>query len=181
MTVTNTPRMSSAAIRSLARISSFSARSFTLMPSVTVISRVIGCGSSLNCAAPPKRGGGTKPFIGPSLVFGYCWPSAARHDFAVRAADAVRRRLAERHQLQVARHQNHRGVERRSRGVRRIRDVRRARRVRRVLQIQCACRVLGTRAARELSGRCRDRWVGAADSLPPGAPVGLRSKIGLPR
>ncbi len=26
------------------------------------------------CAAPPKRGGGTKPFIGPSLVLGYCCP-----------------------------------------------------------------------------------------------------------
>ena len=37
------------AIRSLARTSSFSARSFTLMPSVTVISRVIGTGSLLYC------------------------------------------------------------------------------------------------------------------------------------
>ena len=37
--------MSSVAIRSLARTSSFSARSLTLMPSVTVISRVMGSGS----------------------------------------------------------------------------------------------------------------------------------------
>src|SRR6201999_2444053 len=48
------------------------ARSFTLMPSVTVIVRVIGNGSA-GTTAPPKRDGGAKPFIGPSLVFGYCW------------------------------------------------------------------------------------------------------------
>ena len=71
-TVTNTPRMSRMAIRSLARISSFSARSLTLMPSVTVISRVMGSGSWVKLAAPPKLRGGTKPFIGPSLVLGYC-------------------------------------------------------------------------------------------------------------
>jgi hypothetical protein len=41
------------------------------MPSVTVIVRVIGIGSEGTCA-PPKRDGGAKPFIGPSLVFGYC-------------------------------------------------------------------------------------------------------------
>ena len=43
--VANTPCDSSREIRSLARISSFSARSFTLMPSVIVMLRVIGSGS----------------------------------------------------------------------------------------------------------------------------------------
>ncbi len=64
--------MSSVAIRSLPRTPSFSAKSLTLTPSVTVIARVIGTGSCGICA-PPKRGGGAKPFIGPSLVLGYCW------------------------------------------------------------------------------------------------------------
>jgi hypothetical protein len=72
LTVTKTPRISSEAIRSLPRTPSFSARSFTLMPSVTVMVRVMGTGSWGICA-PPKRGGGAKPFIGPSLVLGYCW------------------------------------------------------------------------------------------------------------
>jgi hypothetical protein len=52
LTVTKTPLMSSVAIRSLARTSSFSARSLTLMPSVTVISRVIGSGSPPYCTPP---------------------------------------------------------------------------------------------------------------------------------
>ena len=52
--VAKTPRSSSRAIRSLARISSFSARSFTLMPSVIVIFRVIGSGSFES----DMRGGG---------------------------------------------------------------------------------------------------------------------------
>ena len=43
--VANTPRNSRRAIRSFARISSFSARSLTLMPSVMVMLRVIGSGS----------------------------------------------------------------------------------------------------------------------------------------
>ncbi len=47
------------------------------MPSVTVISRVMGSGSLPYVQPRHKRGGGTKPFIGPSLVLGYCWPSAA--------------------------------------------------------------------------------------------------------
>jgi hypothetical protein len=38
------------------------------MPSVTVMVRVIGNGSRDICM-PPKRGGGWKPFIGPSLLF----------------------------------------------------------------------------------------------------------------
>ena len=56
----------------LAADSELSARSLTLMPSVTVMVRVMGSGSCGICA-PPKRDGGAKPFIGPSLVFGYCW------------------------------------------------------------------------------------------------------------
>jgi hypothetical protein len=52
LTVTKTPVMSSVAIRSLARTSSFSARSLTLMPSVTVISRVMGSGSPPYCTPP---------------------------------------------------------------------------------------------------------------------------------
>jgi len=44
-TVTKTPRMSREAIRSLPRTSSFSARSFTEMPSVTEMVLVIGKGS----------------------------------------------------------------------------------------------------------------------------------------
>ena len=43
--VANTPFDSNREIRSLARISSFSARSFTLIPSVIVMLRVIGRGS----------------------------------------------------------------------------------------------------------------------------------------
>ena len=43
--VANTPRPSRRAIKSFARISSFSARSLTLMPSVIVMLRVIGSGS----------------------------------------------------------------------------------------------------------------------------------------
>ncbi len=52
LTVTKTPPINNEAIRSLARTSSFSARSLTLMPSVTVISRVIGNGSLLYCIPP---------------------------------------------------------------------------------------------------------------------------------
>ena len=52
LTVTKTPLISSVAMRSLARTSSFSARSLTLMPSVTVISRVMGSGSPLYCTPP---------------------------------------------------------------------------------------------------------------------------------
>src|SRR6184192_784317 len=62
--VANTPRDTSRAITSLARTPNFSARSFTLVPSVTVISRVIGNGSFETL----MRGGGTKPFIGPSFT-----------------------------------------------------------------------------------------------------------------
>src|SRR5213082_2399673 len=62
--VANTPRDSRRAIRSFARISSFSARSLTLMPSVIVMLRVIGSGSFES----ESRGGGTKPFIGPSFT-----------------------------------------------------------------------------------------------------------------
>jgi hypothetical protein len=51
----NTPRASSREIRSFARTSSFSARSFTLMPSVIVMLRVIGIGSF----DTTMRGGGT--------------------------------------------------------------------------------------------------------------------------
>ncbi len=43
--VANTPRPNRREIRSLARTSSFSARSLTLMPSVMVMLRVIGIGS----------------------------------------------------------------------------------------------------------------------------------------
>ena len=43
--VAKTPRPSRREIKSLARMSSFSARSLTLMPSVIVILRVIGIGS----------------------------------------------------------------------------------------------------------------------------------------
>ncbi len=43
---------------------SFSARSFTLTPSVISMARVIGCGSF----DAISRGGGTKPFIGPSFT-----------------------------------------------------------------------------------------------------------------
>jgi len=53
--VAKTPRESRRAIKSLARISSFSARSFTLMPSVMVMFRVMGCGSFES----DNRGGGT--------------------------------------------------------------------------------------------------------------------------
>src|SRR5438105_9909612 len=63
--VANTPRASNRAIRSLARTSSFSASSFTLMPSVMVMVRVIGSGS-LESAV--NVGGGRKPFIGPSFT-----------------------------------------------------------------------------------------------------------------
>ncbi len=45
LTVAKTPRPSRRAIKSFARMSSFSARSLTLMPSVIVILRVIGSGS----------------------------------------------------------------------------------------------------------------------------------------
>jgi len=62
--VANTPRASKRAIKSLARIPSFSAKSLTLMPSVIVMLREIGCGSFES----DSRGGGTKPFIGPSLI-----------------------------------------------------------------------------------------------------------------
>ena len=62
--VANTPRASRRAIKSFARILSFSARSFTLMPSVMVMARVIGSGSFDTA----MRGGGTKPFIGPSFT-----------------------------------------------------------------------------------------------------------------
>ena len=51
-TVTKTPFISSVAIRSLPRTSSFSARSLTLMPSVTVIVLVMGRGSCEICAPP---------------------------------------------------------------------------------------------------------------------------------
>ncbi len=44
-TVAKTPRPSRREITSFTRISSFSARSFTLMPSVIVMLRVIGIGS----------------------------------------------------------------------------------------------------------------------------------------
>ena len=64
LTVANTPRASSRAIRSLARMPSFSARSFTLMPSEMVMARVIGSGS----LDSDSRGGGVKPFIGPSCL-----------------------------------------------------------------------------------------------------------------
>jgi hypothetical protein len=63
--VAKTPRASSRAIRSLARTSSFSASSFTLMPSVMVMVRVMGSGS---LESEESRGGGTKPFIGPSFT-----------------------------------------------------------------------------------------------------------------
>ena len=53
--VANTPRASKRAIKSFARISSFSARSFTLIPSVMVMFRVMGCGSFES----ESRGGGT--------------------------------------------------------------------------------------------------------------------------
>src|SRR2546425_13267728 len=66
--VANTPRMSSRAIKSFARIPSFSARSLTLMPSVMVMCRLIGNGSFETVS----RGGGTKPFIGPSLPRAEC-------------------------------------------------------------------------------------------------------------
>ncbi len=62
--VAKTPRASSRAIKSLARMPSFSARSFTLMPSVISMARVMGSGSF----DAVKRGGGTKPFIGPSFT-----------------------------------------------------------------------------------------------------------------
>ena len=52
--VANTPRTTSRAITSLARMPSFSARSFTEIPSVIVILRVIGAGSLLMV----MRGGG---------------------------------------------------------------------------------------------------------------------------
>ena len=44
-TVAKTPRPNRREIKSFARISSFSAKSFTLMPSVMVMLRVIGSGS----------------------------------------------------------------------------------------------------------------------------------------
>jgi hypothetical protein len=62
--VAKTPRASNRAIKSFARISSFSARSLTLIPSVIVMFRVMGSGSFES----DKRGGGTKPFIGPSFT-----------------------------------------------------------------------------------------------------------------
>ena len=52
--VANTPRTTKRAIRSLARMPSFSARSFTEMPSVMVMLRVMGAGSLLII----MRGGG---------------------------------------------------------------------------------------------------------------------------
>src|SRR6185437_14193240 len=80
-TVTNTPRCSSVAIRSLARNSSFSARSFTLTPSVTVMLRVIGTGPVGTCAAPKR--GATIPFIGPSSTFrSDCFRHAVAHVLA---------------------------------------------------------------------------------------------------
>ena len=62
--VANTPFASSRAIKSFARISSFSAKSLTLMPSAIVMLRVMGNGSF----DKESRGGGTKPFIGPSFT-----------------------------------------------------------------------------------------------------------------
>jgi hypothetical protein len=52
--VAKTPRASRREMRSFARMPSFSARSFTLMPSVIVMLRVIGSGSFDS----DQRGGG---------------------------------------------------------------------------------------------------------------------------
>src|SRR5579863_947737 len=62
--VAKTPRVNKRAIRSFARSPNFSAKSFTLIPSVIVMLRVIGCGSF----DTETLEGGTKPFIGPSLT-----------------------------------------------------------------------------------------------------------------
>src|ERR1700677_3436223 len=62
--VAKTPRTTRRAITSLARMPSFSARSFTEIPSVMVIFRVIGAGSLLMVI----RAGGVYPFIGPSFT-----------------------------------------------------------------------------------------------------------------
>ena len=62
--VAKTPFASRRAIKSFARIPSFSAKSLTLIPSVMVMLRVIGNGSFES----ESRGGGTKPFIGPSFT-----------------------------------------------------------------------------------------------------------------
>src|SRR3984893_3238147 len=124
LTVTNTPRIKSDAMRSLPRTPSFSARSFTLMPSVTVMVRVIGTGSWGTCA-PPKRGGGAKPFIGPSLVFGYC----LRPRRCCGAALALEGASAHgHHRLQAGVRQNqgeprNRGAGRRSQAVRRDQEL----------------------------------------------------------
>src|ERR1700750_2010153 len=78
--VADRPRPNKRAIKSFARIPSFSARSFTLIPSVIVIVRVIGRGSFDTIV----RDGGTKAFIGASFTPRGTWRCPGRRDGAAR-------------------------------------------------------------------------------------------------
>ena len=83
--VANTPRTTRRAITSLARMPSFSARSFTEIPSVIVMLRVIGAGSLLMV----MRGGGCSPSSGlPSRLAVHISVPAAATDLQDELPDA---------------------------------------------------------------------------------------------
>ncbi len=79
LTVANTPRASRRAIRSLARISNFSARSFTLMPSGIVMLRVMGNGSLDSDRARRRSKALHRAFLHSSRHIALSGPGRAAH------------------------------------------------------------------------------------------------------